>query len=103
MEPTERVKETFLPGKRFRVISNLTSLERYNGITAVSSMLKYAGQYVTIAEITRGNKNTCAIKIEEDGRWWNWSDEMFVDPYGEEALPDVDIHIDHLMEVISVL
>lgn len=102
MELTERVKATFLPGKRLLVRSDLTSLERYNGITAVSSMLKYAGRYVTVADIRCGNENACAISIEEDGRWWNWSDEMFVDPYGEEALPDVDIHIDHLMEVLCV-
>lgn len=103
MELTERVKETFLPGERFRVRSDLIAMEHYNGIAFVTSMLKYAGQYVTVAEIKRGNKKACAISIEEDGRFWSWSDEMFVDPYGEEALPNADIHIDHLMEVLSVL
>jgi hypothetical protein len=101
MELTERVKETFVHGRQFLVRPDLRAGAYINGIHVVSPMVKLAGQYVTVYRIITGG-STCAIRIREDNGCWRWSDEMFVDPYGEEVLPDVDIHIDHLMEVLCV-
>lgn len=101
MELTERVKETFVPGRQLLVRSDLRAGEYINGIHVVSPMVRLAGQYVTVKRIITGGF-TCAIRVCEDNGCWSWSDEMFVDPYGEEALPDADIHIDNLMEVLCV-
>ena len=101
MELSKQVKDTFIPGKKFLVRSDLKDGDWLNGVRVVESMTKLAGQYVTVSRIITGG-NTCAIRIREDCGWWSWSDEMFIDPYGEEALSDTDICIDHLMEVLSV-
>lgn len=54
---------------------------------ANTQMVKLAGQVCTIDKITAFGK----YRIHEDGRRWNWTDEMFSEPCVE--LDDIDINV----------
>jgi len=52
------------------------SMENGYADAVVDVMLKHAGEVVTIAEVVEDDDCT-AYLIEEDGKSWNWTDEMF--------------------------
>lgn len=72
----------FKIGDKVRVRMDLATGINYGIDTFVSSMEKYRGELVTIADYNFG-----LYSIEEDGGRWNWTDEMF-EPVQENTHAD---------------
>lgn len=101
MERLQEIKETFLPGRTFQVRDDLESYKHYNTIDVAEDMLKYGGMLVTVDRITTGWRGEKVyIKIREDDGDWNWSDEMFVDPYMVYDQPVADICESDLFSIL---
>lgn len=102
MERIDETLQTFLPGRKFLVRSDLDIDDMYNGIDVAMEMLDYAGRFVTVSRVDRyTNDNTVYIYIVEDGGEWCWADEMFLDPYDTYDQCQIEIKSDILMDLLS--
>lgn len=73
-------------GDKVRVREDLIVGEKYGNDVFTSTMVSFKGKVVTINKVI-GLK----YEIEEDGKTWNWTDEMFSGKVSEDFSPEESI------------